>query len=108
MTASPLVDPVQMDDICLLKFGEGSDVPPVLAISTAIILLETVGFPDDDAFPHEFPCGSQLRFRPTTLDLVCLFVTYQHFRLDAVVLKRFHQSSGSDSRTTYSFGSIDD
>ena len=51
--------------------------------------------------------------QPTALwaddaDLVCLFVTYQHFRLDAVVLKRFHQSSGSDSRTTYSFGSIDD
>ena len=53
----PLVDPVQMDDICLLKFGKRSDVRTGIGdiYGEEIILLETVGFPDDDAFPHEFP-----------------------------------------------------
>ena len=53
----PLVDPVQMDDICLLKFGKRSDVRAGIGdiYGEEIILLETVGFPDDDAFPHKFP-----------------------------------------------------
>lgn len=64
-----LVDPVQMDDICLLKFGKRSDVVPVLAISTAkrSFFLKRLAFQMTMRSHMNFHTCSQLPFSPTTL-----------------------------------------
>ena len=52
-----LINPMQMDDVCLGKFGQcryvGSCVGYIYI--EKMVLLEVVGLPDDDAFPDELP-----------------------------------------------------
>ena len=52
-----LIDPMQMDDVCLGEFGERQDICSGIGniYFEKVVLLETVGFPDDDAFPNELP-----------------------------------------------------
>ena len=52
-----LVYPMQMDDICLLEFGQSSDVGTGIGDidGKEMMLLEVIGFPDDDSFPNELP-----------------------------------------------------
>ena len=52
-----LVYPMQMDDICLLEFGQGSNVGTGIGDidGKEVMFLEVVGFPDDDSLPYELP-----------------------------------------------------
>ena len=72
-----MVDPVQMDDICLLKFGKRSDVRTGIGdiYGEEIILLETVGFPDDDAFSPTTLIWSVCLSRTNIFALMPLFLS---------------------------------
>ena len=52
-----LVYPMQVDDICLGKFGQGSNVCTRVGniYFEKVVFLESVGFPDDYSFPNELP-----------------------------------------------------
>ena len=104
-----LVDPVQVDHIGLLEFGKSRNVGSRIGNvhSKEMILFKPVGLPDADTFPHKFPHQPPAMFQRHHGDAVRLFVTHQHFGLDAIVFERFHQSAASDGRASNPFGCID-
>ena len=104
-----LVYPVEVDDVGLLELRQSGDVRAGIGDidGKQVVFLEVVGFPDDDAFPHELPYQAPALLEGHYADLVGLLVAHQHFCLDAVVLEGFHESACGDGCTAYTFGCID-
>ena len=104
-----LVDPVQVDDVGLAEFGQGGDVRPRVGnvYGKEVVLLEAVGFPDDDAFPYELPHHPPVAAQGHDRDVVGLLVAHQQLGLDAVVLQGFCQAAGGYGGSADSFGCID-
>lgn len=52
-----LINPVQMNHICLIELGECGNVCTCVGnvYGKKIMLFKMVRFPDDDAFPNELP-----------------------------------------------------
>ena len=48
---------MEMDDVRLLELGQCGDVRTRVGYiyGKDVVLFETVGFPDDNTFPHELP-----------------------------------------------------
>lgn len=53
----PLVYPMQMNHIGLCEFRQGTDIGTGIGYINGkkVVLLKTVGFPDDNPFPNELP-----------------------------------------------------
>ena len=106
----PLVHPVQMDDIGLLEFRQRGDVGPRVGniYGKQALLVEVVGPPDDDPFPHKIPDVPPRLAQGDHRHIVRLFVPDQHFCLDAALLQGFHQASSGDGCSSCLFRCIDD
>lgn len=103
-----LVDPVQVNDVRLLEFGQRSNVRACIGYiyGEDILPFEVVGNQNDDAFPHEFPYHPPVLVQRHDGDLVGLFISYQQLGFDAMILKGFHQSAGCYGCSTDTFGCV--
>jgi len=99
-----------MDDICLCKLGQSGDIRSGIGYiyCKKIVFSEMVGFPDDDTFPHKFPYCQPVAFKANDAYLIGLFVTYQHFRFNPVILQGFHKPAGGHGCPADTFGCIND
>ena len=92
-----LIDPMQMDDISLLKLTGLGDICTCIGyIDIKQMLSAEVETPEHTpAFPKERPPEAPLLRQGRHADLVGLLVTYQHHGLRTIVLQCLHQTVGS-------------
>ena len=105
-----LVHPVQVDDVCLLEFGQRGDV--VARVGNVhgkeVLAAEAVGCPNDHAFPYKLPHHAPTGFQRHYGALAGLLVAHQHLGLDALRLEGFHQPVGGYGGSADAFGSVDE
>ena len=80
---------MQVNDVCLPKFRKRGNVRSCVGnvYIEQMIPLETVGAPDNDAFPHELPYLQPAALQTHNADLVRLLVAHQHFGFNTIILE---------------------
>ena len=105
-----LVYPVQMDDVCLLEFGQLCDVgacvggvylPQMAAVQPQMEIYR-------QSFPQEIEVVAPRLGQTAHRDVLCLLVAHQHLGFYAAVVERFHQPARSHSRSASPLARVDD
>ena len=103
-----LIDPMQVNDVGLLELRQPCDV----GASIGQVYLEQVFAPEmqltehHETFPKKIPSFRQFTFEPHNADVLSLFVAHQHFGFNTIIIKRSHQTVGSNSRSPRLFARV--
>ena len=105
-----LVDPVQMNHVGLLKFGQARHVGTRVGNvhRPQVGFLTSVVEENNQSLPNEFQREQQATLDGSHTDLIRLAVTHQHLCIRAIFLQGFHQSVGCNGSASYTLGCIDD
>ena len=104
-----LINPVQMDDICLLKLWQLCDVCTTVGDIhlKQVLTVKVEPQPHDKTLPKEIELHPLLTWHCCYGQSVCLLVAHQHLRLHTIVVQRLHQPAGSYCSATRPFACID-
>ena len=104
-----LVDPVKMNQIRLLELAQFRDVTARIGNVDLeeMFLGKMQSAEDDQPLPEEMPTEHHRFGQSDYRQRVRLLVTYQHLRLDTIVVESHHQTVGCYGSATRPFTGID-
>ena len=106
----PLIDPVQVDNICLSELRQASNVRPcVRDVNTEeIVFHETIGMPDNNAFPKKIAELLPSAGREACYGrVITLPVSDQHSRIHTLPTESFLQPAASHGCSASTFRCVD-